>query len=283
VSATAASQRADRVGVARAITWNVARRSTQLAEQALALAGREPDVLALQEITAATLPLWRAALPTIGLPHVRASLDAADPRRVPSGPRRTGVIVASRRPLRAAARQLDVPWPESATAAVTSTPAGSLELHCVHVPNAANGTVKVGTLRAIRSGLADAGGGRVLLLGDLNTPRRESPQGEVMSFARDSRGRLRPERGVEWDAAELGVVPGLRELGFRDAFRAVHGYGEREPSWTWQRIAGHRGGWRIDHAFAASGLRPVDSRYHHAWRDQHLSDHAALEVDLTPA
>ena len=58
----------------RVVSWNVARRSSRLAEQAAALAGREPDVVALQEVTSRTLPLWRAALETIGISHVRASL-----------------------------------------------------------------------------------------------------------------------------------------------------------------------------------------------------------------
>ena len=49
-----------------------------------------------------------------------------------------------------------------------------------------------------------------VLCGDLNTPRREQPDGTVWSFARDSRGRLREERAGFWDEAELGVVPGLR-------------------------------------------------------------------------
>ena len=65
----------------RVVNWNVARRSSRLAEQAAALAGREPDVVALQEVTSRTLPLWRAALETIGISHVRASLDRADPAR----------------------------------------------------------------------------------------------------------------------------------------------------------------------------------------------------------
>jgi len=119
-----------------------------------------------------------------------------------------------------------------------------------------------------------------VLCGDLNTPRRESPGGETISFARDSGGRLRPDRGADWDAAELSVVPGLQELGYRDAYRVLHGYGAREPSWPWKRIAGHSGGWRIDHIFASSQLRPVACRYHHAWRDQQLSDHSALEADF---
>jgi exodeoxyribonuclease III len=264
----------------RVVSWNVARRSSRLAEQAAALARREPDVVALQEVTSRTLPLWRAALETIGIAHVRASLDRADPARVPAARRSTGVLLGSRTPL-GDASALPVPWPETAIAAISSSAGiGAVELHCVHVPNAANGWVKVRTLEAIRDGLATAQRGSRVLCGDLNTPRRELPDGEVISFARDSRGRLRPERGSEWDAAELGVVPGLRELGYRDVFRALHGYAQREPSWTWRRIAGHDGGWRLDHVFASEELRLASATYHHAWREQGLSDHSALEVDL---
>jgi exodeoxyribonuclease-3 len=264
----------------RIVSWNVARRNSRLAEQAAALAGREPDVVALQEITSRTLPLWRAALKTIGLQHVRASLDRADPAREPATRRVTGVLLGSRTSL-AEASALAVPWPETALAArASSEGTGPIELHCVHVPNAANGWVKVRTLEAIRAGLATTSSAPRVLCGDLNTPRRELPDGEVLSFARDSRGRLRPERGAEWDQAELGVVPGLRELGFADAFRALYGYAKREPSWTWQRIAGHGGGWRLDHVFASEELRPTTAVYHHAWRDEGLSDHSALEVEL---
>jgi exonuclease III len=155
-----------------------------------------------------------------------------------------------------------------------------VEVVCVHVPNAANGAVKPQTLRAIRQDLAAAGIRARIICGDLNTPRRELPSGEVLSFARDRHGRLRPERGTDWDAAELGVVPGLRDLGYRDAYRAIHGYESSDPSWTWQQIAGHQGGWRIDHVFASSDLDPISCLYHHAWRERGLSDHSALEVDL---
>jgi endonuclease/exonuclease/phosphatase family metal-dependent hydrolase len=258
----------------------LARRRSRLAEQAAALAGRDPDVVALQEVTPRTLPLWRAALETIGMSHVRASLDSADPAREPAARRSTGVLLGSRTRLRAAPA-LRVPWPETAIAGITSSPGiDAVELHCVHVPNAANGWVKVRTLEAIRAGLATPRRGPRVLCGDLNTPRRELPNGEVVSFARDSRGRLRPERGSEWDEAELGVVPGLRELGYRDAFRALHGYAQREPSWTWRRIAGHDGGWRLDHIFASEELRAASAAYHHAWRERGLSDHSPLEVDL---
>ncbi len=254
---------------ARVLTWNVARRASRLAEQAAAIAGREPDVLALQEVTARTLPLWRAACATIGLGFVHASLEPGAPGRL------LGVLIAARSPL-APAAPLPVPRPETALAAV----ADGVEVHGVHVPNAANGWVKVETLEALRGGLAALPAAPRVLCGDLNIPRRELPDGTVVSFARDSRARLRPERGERWDRAELGVVPGLRDLGYADAFRAVHGYAERSPSWTWQRIAGHAGGWRLDHLFASRELRVQACRYHHGWREDDLSDHSALEADL---
>jgi exonuclease III len=254
----------------RLITWNVNRRTSVLAEQAAALAGREPDVVALQEVTRGSWPLWRAALTTIGLPHARCSLEAADPDRQPLSRRRTGVVIAARTPL-ADAEALAVPWPETALAAA----AGRVTVHAVHVPNAANGWIKPDTLAAVRAGLEATGGPRILC-GDLNTPRRELADGTVLSFARDSRGRLREERGERWDAGELGVVPGLRDLGFADAFRAVHGPAAHEPSWVWK----HGGGWRLDHIFASAELAVSASVYHHGWRDAGLSDHSPLEADL---
>jgi endonuclease/exonuclease/phosphatase (EEP) superfamily protein YafD len=61
-----------------------------------------------------------------------------------------------------------------------------------------------------------------------------------------------------------------------DAFRALHGYGERQASWT---FAHDRGGWRLDHVLV-HGLQPVASAYAHDWRRAGLSDHSALVVDI---
>lgn len=261
----------------RVITWNVARRVSRIAEQAMALAGREPDLVALQEVTRGTVALWRAALGTIGLPNVACSLDDADPLREPANRRSTGVMIAAREPVEPVAC-LGVPWPETALAVL----APSVRVDTVHVPNAANGWVKVRTLQAIRAGVAAPPQGHHarIVCGDFNVPRREHPDGTVISFARDSREKLRPERGVEWDEAELGVVPGLRDFGFSDAFRTVHGYARREPSWTFRRMGGHDGGWRLDHLFVSPGFEVLESRYHHGWRDADLSDHSALEADV---
>jgi exonuclease III len=252
----------------------VAKRASAVAAQAHALAAREPDVVALQEVTARSWPLWRAALEVIGLPHATCSLADADPARQPAARRRGGVLIAARGPL-SPAGPLPVPRPESTAAASVA----GIEVHTAHVPNAANGWVKPDTLRALRTGL-EARGGPAVLCGDLNTPRREHPDGTVISFARDSRERLREERGTEWDEGELGVVPGLAELGWTDCFRALHGYAAKEPSWTYPRGGG---GYRLDHVFCSPDLVPRACAYHHDWREAGLSDHSALEADLDPS
>ena len=266
----------------RLITWNVARRTTRLVDQATALAAREPDVVALQEVTRKTLPLWRHAFELMGLSHVRASTADCDWTGKASG-RGMLVMIASRVVLEHLEHPLQVPRCESALSAVALASSGPVEVHCVHVPNAANGWVKVETLYALRRGLEAPSRAPRVLCGDLNTPRRELPDGTTISFARDSRGRLRPDRGPEWDAAELGVVPGLRDVGYRDAYRTLHGYRSRSPSWTWKTIAGHDGGWRLDHTFVSPQLLPRACYYHHEWREHGLSDHSALETDLEPA
>jgi len=265
--------------VVRLITWNVAGRTKRLAEQAKAVAAREPDIVALQEVTRRTRPLWTRAFELMGITHVSVSSLGSGMSGGAAG-RRTLVMIGARVALEEVQKPLPVPRHESALSVVAWSSSYPLEIHSVHVPNAANGWVKVETLKALRRGLETPSRAPRVLCGDLNTPRREFPDGTTMSFARDSRGRLRPERGPEWDAAELGIVPGLRDLGYRDAFRTCHGYASRSPSWTWKTIAGHDGGWRLDHTFLSAGLLPVACQYHHQWREQGLSDHSALETDL---
>jgi exonuclease III len=263
---------ATKEGGLRLITWNVARRIARLDEQAQALAERQPDVLCLQEVSARSLPLWQEAGRRLGLRHQRSSLQDADPERAPRGPRRTGVLVASRDPIEDPVGGPAAPWAESVSAVTLR----GVQLLVAHVPNAANGAIKPQTLHAIAQWAHATADHPIVICGDLTTPRRELPSGEVWTFARDSRGRLRPERGEEWDRAERSV---LREIpGLVDVFRALHGHERRELSWTWARYP--RSGYRLDHVVASPELRPTSAVYHHEWRETGLSDHSALEVDF---
>ncbi len=254
----------------RLVTWNVAGRVSRQPEQAEVLAAVGADVVALQEVTARTEPLWRAALAEAGLQARETALDprGRSPRRRP-----LGVLTAAREPLERLPAPA-VPWPER----VLCCQVEGVEVINLHSPIApAPELAKVRTHEAVAAHLAATDGDAPrILCGDLNTPRRELPDGDVLTFAHTSAGRLRPERGERWDAAERALVHDLRERGWVDAFRTLHGYGEREASWT---FAQDRGGWRLDHVLVR-GLRPVAAAYAHDWRRGGLSDHSALVVDL---
>jgi exodeoxyribonuclease III len=222
-------------------------------------------------VTARTLPLWREALTGMGFSGSETALEAAHraERRRP-----LGVLTAARAPLRRLPSPPDLPWPERLLCCLVE----DVEVVNLHSPIApAPELAKIRTHEAVAAGLAARPGDRRrVLCGDLNTPRREFPDGDVMTFAYDSAGRLRPERGERWDRAERALVHGLRQKGWVDAFRSLNGYEHREASWT---FPGDKGGWRLDHVLALN-LEPKASRYAHEWRRAGLSDHSALVVDF---
>jgi exonuclease III len=257
------------IGAMRLLTWNVAGRVKRRAEQVAAVLGVDADVVALQEVTPTNAAGWVSDLEAAGY---AVATTGAGPR--PEDRRRLGVLTAARGGLEPI-EPIDAPWPER----VLGVRVPDAEVWNVHSPIAPSpGLAKVRTHEAVHAALA-AGSGPRVLCGDLNTPRRESPDGEVMTFARDSRGRLRPERGERWDRAELALVKGLEEHGWRDAFRAVHGYERKEVSWAWP----HGGGWRLDHVIVSPGLEVESCEYVHQWRLDALSDHSGMLAELRVA
>lgn len=140
----------------RIVSWNVARGRSRLAEQAAVLALREPDVVALQEITARTVPLWRKALATPWVESCAGVPGLRRPGARASDAATHGVLLASRNLLSGTTAKLGLPWSENAISGTTAADSYRVEVLCVHVPNAANGWVKVETLQAIRTSLASA-------------------------------------------------------------------------------------------------------------------------------
>jgi exonuclease III len=253
------------------LSWNVAGRVTRQAEQGRHVLALAADVVCLQEVTARTLPAWREQLSSAGYTSVHGAELTAGAR-----PRPLGVLTACREAAEPLALA-DMPWAERVLAVRTT---GGLEVTNVHVPiSPAPELAKVRTLEAVFAHLARRSRRPRILCGDLNTPRREHPDGSVWTFARDRYGRLRPERGERWDAAELLLIRDLQRFGFRDAYRSLHGHEEREISWSWARW---RGGYRLDHLLVA-GLAVEQCHYEHAWREQGLSDHSPLVARLRGA
>ncbi|MBE2316170.1 endonuclease/exonuclease/phosphatase family protein [Solirubrobacter sp. CPCC 204708] len=253
----------------RLITWNVAGRVGKQSDQAAAIAGVNADVVCLQEVTLRTAPLWREALAAAGFAAVETALDGLPPKPTK---RRLAVLTAARAAVTRLPAPDDLPWPER----VLCCEVEGVEIVNVHSPIAPSPELaKIRTHEAVAAHLREPSARPRVLCGDLNTPRRELEDGTLLTFAHDTHGRLRPERGERWDLAERALV---RDLGWTDAWRALHGYGTRDASWTFKD---DRGGWRLDHVLL-DGLEPVASVYCHEWRRAGLSDHSALLVDVQP-
>ena len=248
----------------RLVSWNVAGRIQRQPEQAAVVGAVVPDVVCLQEVTVNSLPLWRASLAAMGLEHTATPLDTARPPR----PRRLAVLTASRTPVQPLDPVPGLPWPERAIA----TRIDGAEIVNVHSPiSPSPDLAKVLTHEALYAYAA----GReapIVLCGDLNTPRRTHEDGTVLTFAHDTKGRVREERGERWVAAESALVHTLRaEHGWTDVFLEV-----QERTWTFK---GDRGGWRLDHVLT-KGVETGARSYAHEWRLAGLSDHSALVADL---
>jgi len=250
------------------ISWNVAGRLRRQVVQAERVAALSPDIVCLQEVIARAVAPWTERLTAAGLCDVRVTDGIASAGR----DRPLLTLVASRwhqEPVAVA----DVPWPER----VLATRLAGLEVVNVHSPISPKpGLAKVLTHEAVHAHLSGGRGPR-LVCGDLNTPRREHPDGRVWTFARDRYGRLRADRGERWDVAELALIKGLAGQGFRDAFRSLHGLEQREPSWVWQRSGG---GYRLDHLIVSSEVQAAVCGYLHQWRDEGLSDHSPLVAHI---
>lgn len=248
------------------LSWNVAGRVKRLTEQADQVLEVGADVVCLQEVTRSTLPRWRSLLHAAGYVGVEHGELVVAERKRP-----LAVMTASRTSLHAV--QVDgLPWPERVLAVHLSDGTEIVNVHSPISPKP--DLVKVRTHEAVHRHLADRPRGEArILCGDLNTPRKEHPDGSVWTFARDRYGKLIPERGERWDSAELALIRGLEPYGYRDAFRHLHPEAVDEISWEW---ASWGGGYRLDHLIVSTDLTVEACRYEHSWRVQGLSDHSAL-------
>lgn len=265
------------------ITWNSAGRMGAIPKQLEFLRGRSPDLVALQEVTPNSAKLLIPGLRELGLEH---ELDTIE--RTGRGPRRYGVLLASRYPLHAAGRRIESPWPEKALSVEVDLRTHALEVHTVHVPpGASNGWRKIEVLESVFAALATPSELPRILCGDFNTPQEELENGDIITWAQRISASggvrmMRTKRGQpaeRWDAGERNVLAGLAEYGLRDAFRATHGYETAAWSWSFSRRKREIRR-RFDHVFASEKLKVLSCQYLPAAREKRLSDHVPLELEF---
>ncbi len=252
---------------AKLLCWNLAGKVRRLPEQAHRVAEAGADLVCLQEVRPSTAEAWTVALAQTGL----VCVATADPQWA-SDRRPLITLTAGRDRLRPEAVPA-VPWPERVLAVTVN---GLLVVN-VHSPISPKPDLaKVRTHEAVSTFLR-ARPGPAVCCGDLNTPRKEHPDGRVWTFARDRSGKLRSDRGERWDQAELSVIRGLADAGYRDAFRDLYGPEAQELSWEWVRWPG---GYRLDHLIASEEVAVSSFEYCHRWRLEGLSDHSPLLAEL---
>ena len=257
----------------RLVCWNVNKRvRVGLGRQIEALRERAPDLVCLQEITPSTSDLWLAGLAEIGLHHGASTLDLVPAARAQRRPARSGLLTASRWPLRVLPLWDEgVPFPERQLSTLHTTPGGDLEVHNLHIPSSGRmqelglPRAKAETYETVFARLARLSDVPRIVCGDLNAPLDELPDGTVLPWGPDKRTK----------AAELALMTGLAPFGLEDVYRTLYGYADRAPSWY-----GLKRGYRLDHLLASASLGAQACRYLDDLRIARLSDHAPVEADF---
>ena len=261
----------------RLISWNVnGRYGPALPRQLAAVRERGADVVALQEIRAQSLGVWREGSKHAGLEHV---LDSSDLVAVPSlsGREYRRIyfnVLASRWPLRRLPG-LQLEFPERYLAASVGRAGAEFEIHTAHLPpGSTRGLVKVEMFEALHTRLATPCERPRILCGDLNTPRAEHDDGTVEFWG--ALTRRTPNAGTRPNAAWCSGWPSTTSPTCSGRSTVTR----RPISAGSARRGGQSWGRRYDHVFASRRLTPTACRYLHAWREQRLSDHSAIEADF---
>lgn len=253
-------------------TWNLNARQKCLPDQVAFLRSLDADVVLLQEVTRYTFSRLESLLLEAGYPYVAETV-----RKASSGPRKYGLVTASRFPITPREHRSVVVWPERLQCLTVQAPAAEFVLMNTHIPpGASNGWIKVEMLEACQREASQATL-PLILGGDFNAPQVEF-EGGVSTWAqrqrRDESWHLIKSRGQRWDEAERQFF----QPPWVDAYRSVHGL---DDSFSWMLInRGRPFPRRFDHFFLQGDWVVKSALYHVNAIESRLSDHVPLVVEV---
>lgn len=269
----------------RLVSWNVAKRIKRLDDQVAAIQSLETDVVALQEILLSSHTLFKEKLAE-SFPWSFSSFDLAEDQSVFRGKRMFGQLLLSRLPM----NTIDpgcfkVPWPERVLSGEILIAGKNLEIHTTHIPpGSSNGWIKIEMIDGIVEYLCQHDQRTHILCGDFNTPKFESLETGLVTFAQElsadgkikTKKKFRIGEGSAWDKGERSLFTTLPEYGLKESFRSANPYDFDAYSWTHSR-QGRVFRNRFDHFFASSEMEVRQCKYIHEFSE--LSDHSPLLVE----
>lgn len=292
------------VATVKMMSWNVNGRVRQAqGRQLAAILDREPDLVALQEVTPGSYDAWvtglvgadfnvLSSMDLVLLPYPPPD-DASGRYPSPPFPRNRGQqiqrknfnLLASKHPIDARPGlsfkepdEAKFSYPEKYLAASVALGGKKIEIHNAHLPpGASRGLIKVHAFEAIRRRIDEATGNARILCGDFNAPWSENDSGPVI------------ERGGNWSEADQDrwVEAEKRLLTnpeMRDVYRDVHPDGADFPAS--HHTGSNRTPHRYDYILASKELQTQSCCYFPDWTEatperKRLSDHAPVEAVLT--
>lgn len=266
----------------RLLSWNVAGRVKNCEQQARLIHSRNPDIIALQEVTVKSYSQLENLLKERGFEYIVESVQLAA-----KFGRRFGELIASHFPLnKLPPSDINIPFPERVLSATIEISIGPLEFHTAHIPpGSSNGWIKIDTFEGIYTRLACSSDIPRILCGDFNSPQLEKPDGTLVTWGQKEKGNgeIYIQRNHQrWDSGERSVIEGLSEFDLPDVYRLLSGYEVQDYSWIlWRKgkVSARR---RFDHIFASRALHPLKCDYLHSFRESGVSDHSAIEALFSP-
>jgi exonuclease III len=253
------------------LTWNVNYRFRGQIEQFEAIERHKPHLIALQEITPNSKPLWEKSLREADY-YLLDSYSIASNPQIFKGARKSGLINAARwEPTTSDNKIFDIPWKERVLSCMVNSPWGQIEFHNAHMPSGtSHGMIKVETFEGLYKALATHSDSLRLLCGDFNSPKAE----KTISFG--------GKQNLRWIDAELNVIRGLAAYDLSDIYRQCNGFNDVTiKSWV-RQWRGKAHGARLDHIFASQALNAITCVYDTTVIENGLSDHAIMIADFEP-
>lgn len=275
----------DFLSLFRIISWNTAKRLKRIEGQISFLEDSKADIIALQEIIPSTEKVFKRELAN-NYPYQISSFDLAVDKSILNKKRMFGELFLSKFPLVPQnPKNVNVPWHERILTVKAKIDRNLLTLHTTHIPpGSSNGWIKVEMIDGIVDHLIENKNEfPVVLCGDFNTPKFESKEFGLVTFAQNLKKNGQPSNkksfrgglGVDWDKSERSLFEKLRNHKILETFRQLNPTLFEAYSWSFSRkgkVFRHR----FDHIFASDDLIAQQCEY--LYPEESLSDHLPISA-----